>query len=538
MYPDDKHRQKPPTSSRHKNKPAEPSDALDTVIIDMDGVVTDTADAHAEAWKRLFDEYFEEKSRKDFQPFDIDTDYREYVDGKPRYDGVRSFLASRNIELPFGDPADGREKETVCGLGNRKNSYFHEWLDNNRVRTYPTTIWLIEKLRAAGIRIGIFTSSRNGRAVLTNAGIEELFDARVDGNDLAKLGIPGKPDPAMLLEAASRLESVPARTAVIEDAISGVEAGAAGKFALVIGVDRDDYGDALAAHGAGLVVHDLGELSLDKSRGFSVKTLKTLAKVWDREAEIRQRLSGREIIVFLDYDGTLTPIVEDYRKAYLSDEMRETVRELATRCRVGVISGRDLHDLRELVGLERVLYAGSHGFDIELPGELRETLEKGKKFLPDLDAAEERLKGGLSDIEGCAIERKRFAIAVHYRRVAADEVARVEKIVDDVIDDRRRLRKGHGKKVFQVQPRLSWNKGRAVEWLLERLDLNREDTLPLYVGDDLTDEDAFRSLAGNGISIAVGEEERPTSAQYALATTDEVGRFLRLMIKLIDRDRQ
>jgi alpha,alpha-trehalase len=224
----------------------------DAALFDMDGVVTDTASAHAAAWKRLFDEYLRRRAQRsggEFTAFDIDGDFREYVDGKPRYDGVKSFLESRGIELPFGDPGDGPDTETVCGLGNRKNRYFHAWLAENRVRTYPSTINLLRALRDAGIRTGMFASSRNGAAVLENAGIGELFDIKLDGVDLSELGMRGKPDPAMLFESAARLDAVPARTAIVEDAISGVQAGSAGGFAPVIGVNRDDYGDALIARG-------------------------------------------------------------------------------------------------------------------------------------------------------------------------------------------------------------------------------------------------------------------------------------------------
>lgn len=510
---------------------------IKAVIFDMDGVVTDTAHAHATSWKRLFDEYLDARSRclgKDLDPFDEDHDYREYVDGKPRYDGVKSFLDSRGIELPFGDPSDSPEKNTICGLGNRKNAYFHDWLDNNQVRTYPSTISLIKKLRLGGIKTGLFTSSRNGHEVVKNAGVEGLFDTRVDGNDLAELSIPGKPDPAMLCETASRLGALPADTAVFEDAISGVEAGSAGGFGLVVGVNRDDYASALTRHGADLVVRDLGELAFDGSNRLSLKTMRNLPSVWDFKEEIRRRLRDRKTVVFLDYDGTLTPIVEDFNKAFLADDMRNTIGRLANRCTVGIISGRDLSHLKDLVDLDRVLYAGSHGFDIEMPGESRETLKIGEKFLPDLDAAEKELKSSLADIRGAAIERKRFAIAVHYRHVADDDIEKVEKIVDRVVDNDQRLHKGRGKKVFQIQPRADWNKGRAVDWLLERLELGSEAVLPIYIGDDLTDEDAFHSLAGTGITIGVGEEDRPTAADYSIATVTDVRRFLEFLITAIN----
>lgn len=507
------------------------------VILDMDGVVTDTAQAHATAWKRLFDGYLRERSRqtgRDFTPFDKTSDYRHYVDGKPRYDGVQSFLTARGIDLPYGDSEDPPDKETICGLGNRKNRYFRDWLAENRVETFPGTVRLLRDLRRAGIKTAVFSSSRNAEAVLGNAGLADLFDAKVDGNDLIHLGIPGKPDPAMLCEAASRLGAAPRETAVVEDALSGVEAGAAGDFALVIGIDRDNLGRSLAARGADLVVGDLGEIAFDPDRGFAVKTLKTLPSLWQAEATLRQRLEGHEVVVFLDYDGTLTPIVEDYTQAFLAEDMRASLAALAERCTVGIISGRDLANLKELVGLKSVLYAGSHGFDIEAPGRLSETLQKGKDFLPDLDAAETELNDALADIEGHAVERKRFAIAVHHRRVAEADVDAVEAAVDEVLANHDRLRKSRGKKVFQVQPRVDWNKGKAVFWLLERLGLDRRDeVLPLYIGDDVTDEDAFRALAGWGLGIAVGDEDRRTAADYAVAAPDEVRHLLHLLTSAI-----
>lgn len=237
---------------------------MEAVIFDLDGVVTRTADVHAEAWKRLFDEYLAMRERRrgeSFEPFDSRSDYLRFVDGKPRYDGVVSFLESRGIELPPGAPGDPEERETVCGLGNRKNRYFLDALERTGAAPYPTTLELIATLRERGVRIAIVSSSRNCRAVLEAAGIRELFDVRVDGLDAAALGLAGKPDPALFLEAARRLGVEPAHAAVVEDAISGVEAGRRGHFGLVIGVDRGAQREALAAAGADLVVGDLAEVA-------------------------------------------------------------------------------------------------------------------------------------------------------------------------------------------------------------------------------------------------------------------------------------
>lgn len=504
------------------------SAAFDAVIFDMDGVVTDTAQAHAAAWKRLFDAYFAERAARGdgaVAPFDAQDDYRRHVDGKARHDGVASVLAARGIDLPFGTPDDGPGAETVCGLANRKNGIFRAWLDTNRVRVHPATVRLVKTLRAAGVKVGLFSASRNAQAVLANAGIAHLFDATLDGADLARLALPGKPDPAMPREAAARLGARADRTVLVEDSVAGVRAGAAGGFARVIGIERSEGGPSLAQAGADAVVRDLAELAFDPRAGFTMKTLAGLPYAFDRLAEIEARLAGRTLAVFLDYDGTLTPIVEDFTKAILADDMRAGVAALAARRTVGVVSGRDLDRLKALVDLDTVLYAGSHGFEVEGPG-LKATLGGGEAFLDALDAAERVLSERLGAIEGGAVERKRFALAVHYRRVADEAVPALERIVDEVLGEHPRLRKGYGKKVFELQPRVDWDKGRVVDWLLDRLGLDGDDAVALYIGDDLTDEHAFRALAGRGVAIAVGDDPRATAADYRLADPEDVGRFL------------
>lgn len=239
-----------------------PLDRLDAVVFDTDGVLTDTASVHAAAWKRLFDEYLRGRGGEPFRPFEYD-DYLRYVDSKPRFDGVAAFLASRGISLPWGDPSDPPERETVSGLGNRKNGYFLALVDEDGVRPFATSLELVRELRARGVRLAAVSASRNFAAVLRAAGMHGLFDAEVDGLDAARLGLAGKPDPALFLEAAGRLGVPPERAAVVEDALAGVEAGRRGGFGLVVGVDRGGQAEELRARGADVVVADLGELRLD-----------------------------------------------------------------------------------------------------------------------------------------------------------------------------------------------------------------------------------------------------------------------------------
>ena len=236
---------------------------FDAVLFDMDGVLTDTASVHASAWKQMFDEYLQSRAvRTDetFVPFDIETDYKHHVDGKPRYDGVRDFLRARAIALPEGGPDDPARAETVHGLGNRKDELVNQVITTEGVRVFPGSVPLLERLRADGIKIAVVTSSQNRARVVEAAGLGELFDAAVDGLTIVARGLTGKPAPDMFLEAARELGVEPARAVVLEDAISGVQAGARGGFGLVVGVARKGNADELKAHGAQLVVTDLAEL--------------------------------------------------------------------------------------------------------------------------------------------------------------------------------------------------------------------------------------------------------------------------------------
>ncbi len=238
---------------------------FDAAIFDMDGVVTQTATVHAAAWKRLFDEYLVERTKRgksSFEPFDIDVDYRRYVDGRPRYDGVEAFLASRGVSLARGSPTDPPDLETVCGLGNRKDAYFLARAESEGVRAYEGTVHLIWRLRDNGVKTGVFSASRNAETVLRAAAVIDLFDDGIDGVRAEQLVLPGKPRPDVLLELTRLLGSTPARTVVLEDAIAGVQAGHAGHFRLVVGINRSGRPGILAEQGADLEVSDLDEVEL------------------------------------------------------------------------------------------------------------------------------------------------------------------------------------------------------------------------------------------------------------------------------------
>jgi beta-phosphoglucomutase family hydrolase len=242
-------------------------ESVHACLFDLDGVLTDTAKVHAAAWKQMFDAYLQERAKrtdKPFVPFDAKQDYDEYVDGKPRYDGVRSFLAAREIELPEGSPDDPPDRETIAGLGNRKNEIVLRMIRENGVDPYPGSVRYLKAAVEAGLRRAVVSSSTNCQDVLEAAGIEGYLEARVDGAVAERERLQGKPAPDTFLAGARALGVEPREAAVFEDALAGVEAGRAGSFGFVVGVDRVGQADALRAHGADTVVSDLADLLDDK----------------------------------------------------------------------------------------------------------------------------------------------------------------------------------------------------------------------------------------------------------------------------------
>ena len=252
--------------------------------------------------------------------------------------------------------------------------------------------------------------------------------------------------------------------------------------------------------------------------------------------ELEQQLSGKQPAVFLDYDGTLTPIVDRPEDAVISDGMREAVRGLAERCTVCVVSGRDRQVVQELMGLDNLVVAGSHGFDIWSPDEGTIEHESGGGFEELLDEVKARVGEEVEGVEGASVEPKKASVAVHYRLVSEGERQSIKETVDSILADHPDdLKMTPGKMVYEIQPKLDWDKGKAVLYLLHTLELDRDDVVPMYLGDDVTDEDVFGALAETspeGIGVFVGQADDPevagrtTAADYILNTMDEVERFL------------
>jgi len=247
--------------------------------------------------------------------------------------------------------------------------------------------------------------------------------------------------------------------------------------------------------------------------------------------QLVSQAAGRRWVLFLDYDGTLTPIVERPELAVLPESTRRVVEALARKVHVAVISGRGLADVKRLVGIDGIYYAGSHGFEIEGPGGERLESDAVRPFLPILEQAESELRRRLAGIPGALIERKRYSIAVHYRMADPSRVGEIEAAVEAAAAG---LRRTEGKKVFELQPPVEWDKGKAVLWLAQTLGLGRASDFPVFIGDDRTDEDAFEALQDWGVGIVVRDADRPTQATYALNSPEEVVRFLSRLDATID----
>jgi beta-phosphoglucomutase family hydrolase len=315
---------------------------FDAVIFDLDGVITNTASIHSTAWKQMFDEFLKlrsERTGEPFRAFNHLDDYLPYVDGKPRYQGVASFLESRGIELPYGDPSDPPGMETICGLGNRKNELFNEMIQTREVEVYQTSVEFIRQLKRRNIGVGVASSSKNCRSILESAGLLDLFETRVDGIVSAELDLKGKPEPDIFTTAADNLDASYERVVVVEDAVSGVQAGMNGNFGLVLGVAREDNEMDLWMNGADMVVKDLGEVSFQDLEQWFQKGLKEDQWTLSYHGYSKQAEGLREVLLTLGngYFGTRGALEEtkangiNYPGTYISGVYNRLESKIAGR---------------------------------------------------------------------------------------------------------------------------------------------------------------------------------------------------------------
>lgn len=251
--------------------------------------------------------------------------------------------------------------------------------------------------------------------------------------------------------------------------------------------------------------------------------------------DIIARIDNKQVAVFLDYDGTLTPIVDRPELAVLTKGMRETLKRLTRICTTAIISGRALDEVKQLVGLTEIFYAGNHGLQITGPDYTQIKHELGSEYIDAVTAAYDTIQSRVGHIDGILIEQKQFSLSVHYRLVENHKVPCIEAAVDDVIANDPMLRKHHGKKVFEVRPRIDWDKGKALRWLMQALGMDLVHFIPLYIGDDVTDEDAFNELVVDGVGILVAQENQPTRAAYRLDDPGTVEQFLNQLVDKLEK---
>lgn len=517
-------------------------DEIYAIIFDLDGVITQTAQLHAQAWKRLFDEFFIYRRKTygdELRDFDMNQDYRRYVDGKSRLDGIKSVLDAWNIRLSTSAPCQSsalapcqksRESfESIEGLGTLKNQYFLQLLNEHGASVYDDTVEKIRELRRHHLKVGVISASKNCKRILEKCDLTQMFDVIVDGQMAAENDLRGKPEPDIFLKAAQELRIAPRNILVIEDAISGIEAAKKGHFGLVYWiVRRQNDNKRKENYGADAIIMSTDELMLPDY----VQSSPRHAFAESNKSDILRSIGKNKPIIFLDYDGTLTPIVSHPDKAILSDSMRALLDKLHRKLSVAIVSGRDLQDVREKVNVDGLFYAGSHGFDILTADGRNIENPKAENCRSAITKAADDLKELANNLPGCLVEEKHYSVAIHYRNASAKAETQILTRLNQITHNLPELRVLEGKKVFELQPKITWDKGIAIKEILPLITNEHEHSVPIYIGDDVTDEDAFLAIRElGGISFRVGTEHPPSLANYYLDGPNEVHRLLKELLE-------
>jgi trehalose-phosphatase len=445
-------------------------------------------------------------------------------------------------ESPFGAGADDSDRDgpgLPVGIDPRYHDAVLFDLDGvvgEHVPAFESTLALVRRLDELGVGTAVYSTSRDCETALDAAGLGGYFAERVDCRVSGQPGWPGKPDPAVLLETARRLGARPGRCVVVDDAGAGVAAGRAGGFGLVIGVDRTgDAAESLLDCGADVVIGDLAEVTV-RAIDRRISVLPDALLSFGLVAGV---VSARTPALFFDFDGTLSDIVADPAAATLVAGADTALKSLAELYPVAVLSGRDLADIRSRIGIPGLWYAGSHGFEIVAPDGTHHQNEVAADAVPVLAQAAGELCAELAGVNGVAVEHKRFAVAVHFRNAAPEAAATVTAAVHRA-GSRHGLKVTAGRKVVELRPNLDWDKGKTLEWIVDRVG-GTGPLLPIYIGDDLTDEDAFDSVLHDGIGIVVRHSEdgdRSTAARLSLAEPARVREFIERLVEESDVDRQ
>jgi trehalose 6-phosphate phosphatase len=335
-------------------------------------------------------------------------------------------------------------------------------------------------------------------------------------------------DGYLVRSALKKLNAEPGETVLLTDDPRFIQAAKASRLAMAIGLETTKGKMPFYEKGARIVLEHLDQITLFDGSQKSVFFTQRLPNPFSRQLKFKSFIGRKKPIFFFDYDGTLTPIVKNPEMAVISDDMREILKALSHMFHVAVISGRDMDHIKNLIRLDSIIYAGSHGFRISGPGGLYMESEKARNLLPLLDEVESSLRKMLEkEIEGVQVERKLYAIAIHYRNAPPGSLEQILKVVRKVTEGNASLKLGQGKKILEVKPSMDWHKGRAVRWILEELGLTLSgEYIPLYFGDDITDEDAFRTICDEGIGILIGGHDQPSAANYQLKDVGQVKEFL------------
>lgn len=498
--------------------------AIKGIIFDMDGVVTQTAVTHYKAWKIILDKLLLQVGQSPF----TEEDYFYYLDGMPRMDGVSNFLKSRHITLGELKEIYASWDECIGDICDSKNELLLSIIATQKVKCFPDTLEFINFALDKKYPIAIISSSKNCLEILKSAEADHLFPIRVDGKTSEELGIPGKPNPAIFLEAAERLNLLPKECMIIEDAISGVKAAKDGHFGVVVALDRNNkLHSKFSDLGADYILPDLSK----KQLLFYQKILNTNEQVLESGFNALPLISklienNNNLLIFLDYDGTLTPIVERPEHALLSPLMSECLAELCHNYLTVIISGRKLDNLKNIINIPNLFYSGNHGFEFEGPKDLNMSYQIGHEFITDLTEVHNSLTQELNKIKGCIIENKKFSLSVHYRLVDENLHDFISQKIEKSLLSFPNLIRHYGKKVFEIRPNIPWNKGVASENILSKFKTLKNNLIPLYIGDDVTDEDAFKQFRFSGITIKVTTDSHKTNANYLLKSHTEVLQFL------------
>lgn len=488
---------------------------LKAFIFDLDGVLTDTQRLHASAWEKMFNEFLSDRDQDAFTP----ADYRQFLDGKPRHDGIKSFLSSRDIRLS--------DKE-IQELGLKKNQYYLEELKANGPGLIEESFSFVVQLSKKGVPMAVVSSSRNCRLIMNATGLSDYIEVIVDPFLADTHQLKGKPAPDYFLKACELLGFEAQECCMVEDAISGVEAGVRGGFKKVIGIKTNPSEISLKElrqAGAHQVVSSL----------WQIDGTTELLKLRSAAALFSDMQRDQNLFLFLDYDGTLSEIVEEPWKAVPVEGIVPLISALGKMIPVCLITGRDTEVIKSFIDLPHIYYSTCHGFEINGPHNLHYELEEARALEPLFDKAREELTHLLEHHEGLVIERKTFGLAFHYRMIKSQEAAQeVISMVREYASLHQELKSKGGEEVIELLPNLNWDKGKALLKLYEVLSY-KPSKLPLFLGDGKTDEDAFREMLGWGYPVLVQESLRPTLASYQLKGPQEVKKFLEQLQNFLEK---